>query len=133
MAQGSDRFPGKAAYGKLQPDGHFVLGTFASDDGAVIGRHHVTIFGGGPEGPLGASFPKFALLRIVGQEFEVTPDGERFLNRAERRLRPKIRRTGRLVDRLRRECRGGLVILHSSLFVIFFTRSSRRISTLAAT
>ncbi len=32
------------AFGDIQSDGSFVLGTYASDDGAVVGAHRATIF-----------------------------------------------------------------------------------------
>jgi hypothetical protein len=35
--------PGKAAYGKLDVDGSFILSTYGSDDGAIVGRHKVVV------------------------------------------------------------------------------------------
>jgi hypothetical protein len=34
---------GKIARGKIDQQGHFVLGTFCADDGAVAGLHHVIV------------------------------------------------------------------------------------------
>jgi hypothetical protein len=34
---------GKDATGEIQPDGTFVLTTYKKDDGAVVGKHRVTI------------------------------------------------------------------------------------------
>jgi hypothetical protein len=82
IASRDNRFPGKPAYGTIQPDGTFVLGTHAADDGAIIGKHRVTIYRrktAGDEGPAKSAPPpndewKFAILRLVGMEFEVRPD-----------------------------------------------------------
>jgi hypothetical protein len=35
--------PGKPAFGQLQDDGSFVLSTYGTNDGAVVGEHSVTI------------------------------------------------------------------------------------------
>lgn len=34
---------GRPAMGSIQPDGSYTLTTFASDDGAILGKHQVTI------------------------------------------------------------------------------------------
>jgi hypothetical protein len=34
---------GKPAYGRIQPDGVFVLYTYGNDDGAIVGEHGVTV------------------------------------------------------------------------------------------
>jgi hypothetical protein len=34
---------GKPAYGRIQPDGSYVLYTYGDDDGAVVGEHGVTV------------------------------------------------------------------------------------------
>ena len=38
---GDTRLVGKPAQGLIQPDGTFVLSTYGTSDGAVIGRHSV--------------------------------------------------------------------------------------------
>lgn len=35
---------GMRAFGEIQPDGRFVLGTYSDADGAVVAKHWVTIF-----------------------------------------------------------------------------------------
>ena len=35
---------GQRAFGAIQPDGGFVLGTVSDDDGAVVGTHWITVF-----------------------------------------------------------------------------------------
>ncbi len=40
IASGTDA-PGKAGSGSIQPDGTFKVSTYATNDGAVIGRHQV--------------------------------------------------------------------------------------------
>jgi len=35
--------PGKAAFGTISPEGAFVLSTYATEDGAVLGEHRVEI------------------------------------------------------------------------------------------
>lgn len=42
-AQGQSHKAGKPAFGVLQPDGTFVLGTYEPEDGAVVGDHWVTV------------------------------------------------------------------------------------------
>jgi hypothetical protein len=34
---------GRPSYGRLRPDGTYTLTTFSTDDGASLGKHHVTI------------------------------------------------------------------------------------------
>jgi hypothetical protein len=42
---------GKSASASIQPDGTFVLGTYATDDGAIVGRHRVFYSAIGENGP----------------------------------------------------------------------------------
>ena len=42
LAPEGSGLPGKAAIGKVQPDGTFVLSTYEAEDGAVVGRHRVS-------------------------------------------------------------------------------------------
>ena len=43
VAQGESKLVGKPAFGVLQSDGSFVLGTYQPEDGAVVGEHWVTV------------------------------------------------------------------------------------------
>jgi len=62
---------GKAAFGRIQPDGSFVLTTYKDNDGAVVGEHWATIYGPDPEleqvtqvSNLPAGLPKFGRLAV---------------------------------------------------------------------
>ena len=35
---------GRRAFGEIQADGRYVLGTVSSDDGAVVGTHWITVY-----------------------------------------------------------------------------------------
>jgi hypothetical protein len=43
VAQGDPSKTGKAGYGPLNPDGSFVVSTYGSEDGAIVGPHWVTV------------------------------------------------------------------------------------------
>ncbi len=43
IANGASIKSGKPAFGLLRQDGEFVLGTYAPEDGAVVGEHWVTV------------------------------------------------------------------------------------------
>ncbi len=43
VAKGDQRIIGKAAFGKLQPDGTFTLSTYEENDGAVAGDHWASL------------------------------------------------------------------------------------------
>jgi hypothetical protein len=67
IASGKSREAGRPAFGVLQPDGSFELGTYEPGDGAVIGEHWVTVIRIDPEGnadpsaeAFGAPAPKAA-------------------------------------------------------------------------
>jgi hypothetical protein len=67
---------GKAGFGDVQADGTFSLRTYTDDDGAVVGKHSVTVISPHPE-----DFPDFKCdcetnSRKVVTEVEVTADGE---------------------------------------------------------
>jgi hypothetical protein len=49
IAAGKSREAGRPAFGKLGADGSFTLGTYAPDDGAVVGEHWVTVIRIKPE------------------------------------------------------------------------------------
>jgi hypothetical protein len=40
---------GKSAYGNIRPDGTYVLTTYDSEDGALIGQHQVRVYKPDPE------------------------------------------------------------------------------------
>jgi hypothetical protein len=44
IANGDPFHSGKPAFGTIQADGSYDLTTYASDDGAIVGRHWVTIY-----------------------------------------------------------------------------------------
>jgi hypothetical protein len=61
---------GKPAYGRIQPDGSFVLGTYSDNDGAVVGEHWATIIAGAdPAAPVPAKFRRLA----VPTRFKIEP------------------------------------------------------------
>lgn len=76
VSQGSQVEVGKPAFGLLQADGTFTLSTYSDNDGAVIGKHWVTVFreDDGPNGPAAASVPKFG--RVVAPDPVEVTDGE---------------------------------------------------------
>jgi hypothetical protein len=43
VASGESRQAGRPAFSRLGPDGSFTLGTYESEDGAVVGEHWVTV------------------------------------------------------------------------------------------
>lgn len=43
VSQGDPSKTGKAGYGPLNPDGTFIMSTYGSDDGAIVGPHWVTV------------------------------------------------------------------------------------------
>ncbi|MDX1948536.1 MAG: carboxypeptidase-like regulatory domain-containing protein [Pirellulaceae bacterium] len=42
----------QAATGRTNGEGRYVLGTFSTDDGAVLGPHRITVLAHGPDRPL---------------------------------------------------------------------------------
>jgi len=76
IARGNAAEAGKPSYGDIQPDGTFVLGTYDESDGAVIGKHSATIYGGrnpkkGGSTPAAGDKPPFSQLNLVDRQFEV--------------------------------------------------------------
>ena len=66
-ATGDSIDAGKPAYGLLDDDGRYQLGTFRDSDGAKVGSHWVTIFGyreGMTNWP--AKVPKFTRIKLRG-------------------------------------------------------------------
>jgi len=45
IASGDGLNAGKPAFGRIEPDGSYVLTTYHDEDGAIVGEHWVTIFG----------------------------------------------------------------------------------------
>lgn len=60
---------GKAAFGRLDVDGRFTLGTFVEGDGAVVGEHWVTVVN------LDESKGAFDRITVPGNRFSVTASG----------------------------------------------------------
>ncbi len=88
LARGADKLVGKSAYGEIQPDGSFTLGTFRADDGAIIGKHRATIVSRSdsdddpPPGVTQTSQtpvkrtarPPFDMVRVTDRTFDVIAD-----------------------------------------------------------
>jgi hypothetical protein len=64
VAQGDNLNPGKPAFGMLRIDGSYVLTTYADNDGAVVGKHWVTVINSEEDLPRGV--PEFA--RVTAPE-----------------------------------------------------------------
>jgi hypothetical protein len=82
---------GKPAYGVIQPDGTYVLGTFDDDDGAVVGEHWITIYSAppyverppdAPEPPdqMPKNIPKFVKMKVPGGRVSVEAGKDNELN-----------------------------------------------------
>jgi len=56
--------PGKPAFGRIQPDGTFVLSTYGNEDGAVVGEHGVTVINSQGEGSTDFSASKFSRVSL---------------------------------------------------------------------
>src|SRR5687767_13278701 len=63
VAKGDSANSGKAAVGKIQPDGSFSLTTFEDNDGAIVGEHWVTIVNHDEEN-LPDGVPEFARIQV---------------------------------------------------------------------
>jgi hypothetical protein len=57
IAKTADGKAGKPAFGRVGPDGAFTLSTYATDDGAVVGDHRVTVMHDGPDAAASAKSP----------------------------------------------------------------------------
>ena len=79
IAQPGQPNPGKAAFGIIQSDGTYRLGTYSDTDGAVVGKHRVTLYGTTP-GNEPAKKPPFDVLRLVGQSYEVVAGQDNEIN-----------------------------------------------------
>jgi hypothetical protein len=65
VAQGNDINPGRPAFGMLRQGGAYILTTYADNDGAVVGKHWVTIINSAEDLPRGV--PEFARVTAPGQ------------------------------------------------------------------
>lgn len=71
---------GRRAFGEIQADGRYVLGTASSDDGAVVGQHWITVYAPNREGTLpvinrtstsSAAIPSFSRITVPSGAVEV--------------------------------------------------------------
>ncbi len=60
---------GKEAFGTIQPDGTFIMTTYKKEDGAVLGKHRVSVSNAGISVPL-----KYASYSASKVEVEVTAE-----------------------------------------------------------
>jgi hypothetical protein len=67
--EAEDRMTGKSASGELDSNGEFVLSTYEAQDGAIVGKHQVTVMANDPVKPLPGNLPE-------NYEVEVTASGE---------------------------------------------------------
>ncbi|QDT67526.1 hypothetical protein MalM25_04250 [Planctomycetes bacterium MalM25] len=65
---------GKPGFGDIQPDGSFVVSTYGEQDGAVVGKHRITLINSDPDSPAGKRIG-VKRVRIQGF-FEVAADQE---------------------------------------------------------
>ncbi len=70
VAKGDNANPGKAAVGKIQPDGSFTLSTFEKNDGAIVGEHWVTIVNHDEEN-MPQEVPDFARIQVPEKKLVV--------------------------------------------------------------
>jgi hypothetical protein len=75
-ARGDNVNPGKPAFGAIGPDGHFTLTTFKEGDGAVVGVHWVTVFGGDQPAAAGAAKRAPAFERVTVPKTQTVVAGE---------------------------------------------------------
>ncbi len=71
----SGSLTGKSAAGDLDADGRFVLSTYAAKDGAIIGRHRVTVMANDPAQPLPGKLDENYEVEIkagTDNQFEIT-------------------------------------------------------------
>jgi hypothetical protein len=63
VAKGDSVNAGKAAVGRIQPDGTYTLTTFEDADGAIVGEHWVTIVNH-DEDNMPKGVPEFARIQV---------------------------------------------------------------------
>jgi hypothetical protein len=83
VAKAESRNAGRAAFGRLQPDGTFTLTSYDADDGAVVGEHWATLIrledaSRGEGAPTASALPPFSRITyakritvLANQENEV--------------------------------------------------------------
>jgi hypothetical protein len=72
VAQGDDINPGRPAFGMLRQGGTYILSTYSDNDGAVVGKHWVTIINSAEDLPRGV--PEFA--RVTAPEQRIVEAGK---------------------------------------------------------
>jgi hypothetical protein len=72
VPQDDDLNPGRPAFGMLRQGGTYILSTYADNDGAVVGKHWVTIINSAEDLPRGV--PEFA--RVTAPEQRVVEAGK---------------------------------------------------------
>ncbi|MBL9162451.1 MAG: hypothetical protein JNL18_06965 [Planctomycetaceae bacterium] len=82
VAKGESRNAGRAAFGRLQPDGSFTLTSYDADDGAVVGDHWATLIrledaslGERPSASPASALPPFSRV-TYSQRITVLPNQE---------------------------------------------------------
>lgn len=92
IAAGNSLDAGKPAYGWIQADGSFQLSTYSEADGAVVGKHWVTIYSSGPpqvdgNAVNGAGLPgdrvgslKFDYIKFPREPIAIAPDQDNTLD-----------------------------------------------------
>jgi len=66
LETGNSAIVGKQAFAFTEADGTFVLSTYGSDDGAVIGKHRVRV--GGPDR---RQYPDFTCACVLNSEIDI--------------------------------------------------------------
>jgi len=61
-----EKQPGKAAGGSVDDQGNFFVGTYTSNDGAIVGKHRVSISFNNPYEPQVCAPPKDLILEVKG-------------------------------------------------------------------
>lgn len=74
QSSGESTKSGKPGFGDIQTDGSFVVSTYGDQDGAVVGKHRVTLINSDPDSPAGKRI-KAKRVRVQGF-FEIAADQE---------------------------------------------------------
>lgn len=93
IADGNALDAGKPAYGWIQPDGSYQLSTYSPSDGAIVGKHWVTIYASGPPEPEGNTLnaavvnqsdrtntPKFDYIKFPREPVSIVADQDNSLD-----------------------------------------------------
>jgi hypothetical protein len=82
VAKGESRNAGRAAFGRLQPDGTFTLTSYDDNDGAIVGEHWATLIrledaslGDGASASAANALPPFSRV-TYSQRITVLPNQE---------------------------------------------------------